>query len=221
MTASTRFSIVRALAFAVVLGIIFIFRPEGWSDWLFSLNAVLLAGSLASLFFWRIGRDPARAAIGFPLVARPLLFVASAAAFALTLWGWRKCAMSLDLVWLLILVFNWMMYRSVVEHIDAVQAEHAASDWHRETSDFLKMLRTEPADADAARALRRLEEEFRLSNKFAAPQAATVEAEISRELAQLRGELLDGAAFSERAERIRRLFARRNAILAARLNQNP
>lgn len=220
MNASSRFSIVRALAFAVVLGIIYIFRPEGWSDWLFSLNAVLMAGSLASLFFWRVGNDPARSAIGFPLVARPLLFIISAAAFALTLWSWRKCAMSLDLVWVFVLVFNWMMYRSIVEHIDEVQAEHAATDWYRETDEFFKVLRTEPADAASARTLRALQEEFRLSNKFAAPEAEGLEAEISSELGELQKELQAGAAISERAERIKRLFARRNILLAARLNQS-
>ena len=119
-----------------------------------------------------------------------------------------------------VLVFNWMMYRSIVEHIDEVQAEHAATDWYRETAEFFKVLRTEPADAASARTLRALQEEFRLSNKFAAPEAEGVEAEISSELGELQKELQAGAAISERAERIKRLFARRNILLAARLNQS-
>ena len=82
------------------------------------------------------------------------------------------------------------------------------------------MLRTEPADAASARTLRALQEEFRLSNKFVAPEAEGVEAEISSELGELQKELQAGAAISERAERIKRLFARRNILLAARLNQS-
>ena len=63
MSASTRFNIVRVLAFVVVLGIISIFKGDAWGDWLFAVTSVLLAFSVSLLCYWNVKNDPARSAL--------------------------------------------------------------------------------------------------------------------------------------------------------------
>ena len=80
MSVAMRFRGIRVLAFLLVLGIIYIFQPDAWSDWLFTVTSVAFAGSLASYFFWSVKGDPARSALGYlmlgdawrSLLSRPL-----------------------------------------------------------------------------------------------------------------------------------------------------
>ena len=71
MSVAMRFRGIRVLAFLLVLGIIYIFQPDAWSDWLFTVTSVAFAGSLASYFFWSVKGDPARSALGYLMFGTP------------------------------------------------------------------------------------------------------------------------------------------------------
>lgn len=219
MSASTRFNIVRVLAFVVVLGIISIFKGDTWGDWLFAVTSVLLAFSVSLLCYWNVKNDPARSALGLPLVIRPVLVVISLAAFVFILLGWRKSSMAFDLIWIFAFVLNWALYRSTVEHINATQSEHAASAWYDTTKEELLILKTKTSAPASLKELQSLEEEFRLSNKLANSKTEDIEQKISLELSYLSKELDDSAALSKRSAHIKQLLAQRNIVISRHINK--
>ena len=68
---ATPFRGIRVLAFLLVLGIISIFQPDAWSDWLFTVTSVAFAGRWPRTFSWSVKGDPARSALGLPHVGTP------------------------------------------------------------------------------------------------------------------------------------------------------
>ena len=218
MSVAMRFRGIRVLAFLLVLGIIYIFQPDAWADWLFTVTSVAFAGSLASYFFWSVKGDPARSALGYLMLGRLALIAVSSLAFGLYFLDWRKVTMALDLVWCFVLIFNWVMYRSVVEHIDAVQSEHAVSNWYQETSQSFKLLKTEPLSPENLNVLTKLQETFRYSNRFQCEQSQVLEAQISAEMIALAASAQDRDTFAQKAGEIERLLKQRNLLLAQQLN---
>ena len=218
MNASLRFKLVRALAFILVLAIIWIFIPDVWSDWLLAITSVILATAVAFFFLWRIRNDPAKSAIGYTLTARTGQLFIAIAAFACCLLTWRKCAMALDLLWCFVLIFNWAIYSSVVEHIEEVQTKHAVSSWYSSTRLKFKELKTEQIGLANTKELRSLEEEFRLSNRFESDKTQEVEEKITTELERLSENLNNEEFCSCQIKMIKQLLQKRQIILIDELN---
>ena len=218
MNASLRFKLVRALAFILVLAIVWIFIPDVWSDWLLAITSIILATAVACFFLWRIKNDPAKSAIGYTLTARTAQLFIAIAAFACCLLTWRKCAMALDLLWCFVLIFNWAMYSSAVEHIEEVQTKHAVSSWYTSTRLKFKELKTEQIALANSKELRSLEEEFRLSNRFESDKTQEVEEKITTELERLSENLNDEEYCSSQIKKIKQLVQKRQIILIDELN---
>ncbi len=218
MNVAMRFRFVRTLAFLLVLGIIYIFQPNAWPDWLFTVTSVAFAGSLASYFFWSVKGDPACSALGYLMLGRLALIVISTLAFGLYFLDWRNETMALDLIWCFILIFNWVMYRSVVEFVHEVQSEHAVCDWYQETSRIFRLLKTEPLPQENIKTLASLQETFKFSNRFQCEQSQVLEARISAELTELAACSQDLDSFAHKASEIEKLLKQRNLLLTQWLN---
>lgn len=214
------FSLVRLLAFAVILAMSYILMPQGWSDWLYILNVVLFALSAAFFFYWRIGKDPARNALGVLMAARPAMLGVAALALMFCIMGMRRISLSLDLIWVFLWAFSAALLSGAISHISAVQKEHRTSNWYKEVDDGLRNLGVAVGGTPCQQSYRALREDFRLSNKITCELAAATESEISSLLAQLEGETSDPDRFEQTAKKMRQLLARRNQQISRQLNDN-
>ena len=220
MKSSISFRLLGILAFALVLGILWIFLPDNWQDWLFCVNAVLLAFSISRLFYLRIGRDPATSAVGFALVERPLLIGIAVVGFVLCLLDWRKASMSVDLIWCFVFIANFTIFSAAKDHIAAVQQEHSTSHWYEESVQTLRQLSPLVTDPKCQKALRQLQDDFRFSNKINCSATTDLETRLTADIAQLADAKDNAEQFEKICFAMKQSLAQRNSLIAQNLNSN-
>lgn len=215
MTAANKFRFAGFLTFLFVVAAFYIFVPERFSDWVFVVSVLLFGASLGMMMYWRVGNDPATAAVGLALVLRPTLVLVSLAAVIFCLMDWRKSAMVADLLWLLDLVFYLVMISTTVEHIQALQLEHRVSDWYNQTDRRFKEIAVVLSGTPQEKDFEKLQEAFRLSNRLVCDNAREVEAQITEVLETL----TDPQAFQAQAKILSDLIKQRDLLLREMINR--
>ena len=109
------------------------------------------------------------------------------------------------------------MYRSVVEHIDAVQSEHAVSNWYQETSQSFKLLKTEPLSRKTSMSSQSYRKRSDTPTAFSA-NSRRCWRRVSAEMIALAASAQDRDTFAQKAGEIERLLKQRNLLLAQQLN---
>lgn len=213
MNAASKFRLLGALTFVFVVAAFYIFVPERFTEPVFAVAVLLFGASIGMQMYWRVGNDPAAAAIGLALVLRPLLIPVSLLAVVCAYFDWREVAIVLELLWFLALAAYWVLLSTTKKHIEAVQQEHRVSDWYTETDARLKELELE-FTGDNREAFLKITESFRLSNRRRCDESQAVEAEITEALATLTGNA-DAATL----DKIAKLIARRDLLLRQMLNK--
>lgn len=213
MNAASKFRLLGALTFVFVVAAFYIFVPERFTEPVFAVAVLLFGASIGMQMYWRVGNDPAAAAIGLALVLRPLLIPVSLLAVVCAYFDWREVAIVLELLWFLALAAYWVLLSTTKKHIEAVQQEHRVSDWYTETDARLKELELE-FTGDNRDAFLKITESFRLSNRRRCDESQAVEAEITEALATLTGNA-DAATL----DKIAKLIARRDLLLRQMLNK--
>lgn len=213
MNAASKFRLLGALTFVFVVVAFYVFVPERFTEPVFAVAVLLFAASIGMQMYWRVGNDPATAAIGLALVLRPLLVVISLIAVICAYFVWNKTALVFELLWLLGLVAYWVLISTTKQHIQSVQNEHKVSAWYRDTDARLKELELE-FTGDNREAFRQLTETFRLSNRFDCQECHALEAEITQALSTV-----TAAAEAGALNNIEKLIARRNLIIRRVINE--
>ena len=213
MNAASKFRLLGALTFVFVVVAFYIFLPERFTEPVFAVAVLLFGASVGMQMYWRVGNDPAAAAIGLALVLRPLLVVISLLAVIGAYFSWNKTALVFELLWLLGLVAYWVLISTTKQHIRAVQNEHKISSWYRETDARLKELEFEFRGTNRE-AFDHLTETFRLANRFDCEQCREVEAEITQMLLTVTAQT-DASTLTD----IEKLIARRDLILRRTINE--
>ncbi len=213
MNAASKFRLLGALTFVFVVVAFYVFVPERFTEPVFAVAVLLFAASIGMQMYWRVGNDPATAAIGLALVLRPLLVVISLIAVICAYFVWNKTALVFELLWLLGLVAYWVLISTTKQHIQSVQNEHKVSAWYRDTDARLKELELE-FTGDNRDAFLKITESFRLSNRRRCDESQAVEAEITEALSTLTGNA-DAATL----DKIAKLIARRDLLLRQMLNK--
>ena len=109
MNAASKFRLLGALTFVFVVVAFYVFVPERFTEPVFAVAVLLFAASIGMQMYWRVGNDPATAAIGLALVLRPLLIPISLLAVVCAYFDWREVAIVLELLWFLALAAYWVL----------------------------------------------------------------------------------------------------------------
>ena len=213
MNAASKFRLLGALTFVFVVAAFYIFVPERFTEPVFAVAVLLFGASIGMQMYWRVGNDPAAAAIGLALVLRPLLIPVSLLAVVCAYFDWREVAIVLELLWFLALAAYWVLLSTTKKHIEAVQQEHRVSDWYTETDARLKELELE-FTGDNREAFLKITESFRLSNRRRCDESQAVEAEITKALSTLTGD-----ADTATLDKIAKLIAQLDLLLRQMLNK--